>query len=201
MRTVNPACQAEREKRGTLSERDLVWIEAKRRDTGERVGLGFWSGDYDESIVVPISRTAQQARLFIADQGLLRISKIRHGVGLIIRPFTVGLATDHPVIKNAMEAYDPQGAPIHVWRATLNPNTGAVIGAETVVRGFVNKAPSTRAAPGGSGSTEVEGVSRMRMATIKAELRKSHAAQELRNGDDFRLYKNSADTDTLWGMK
>ena len=70
-------------------------------------------------------------------------------------------------------------------------------------KGFVNRAPITRPAAGGTASLELEAVSAVRLLTIPAGRKKSDAAQQLRDEDDrFRRYKSVARTiDVPWGQK
>lgn len=201
MRTVNPACQIAREARGALVEIPLVWIEARRRDTGATVSLGIWGGEQDESIVVPVGSTLVP-RFFAGAGPLLGIGAVRHEAGLNIRPTSISLASEHPAIINALRAYEAQGAPVTVWKRTLDPLSRKEIGVETWFRGFINKAPITRPAPGGEGSVSVQIVSRMRLATIKSSRRKSDAAQREREGDRIRRYVAAVGKkDILWGQK
>lgn len=201
MRPVDPACQAAREARGALVEIPMVWIDARRRDTGATVGVGIWGGEDDESVVVPLG-SVSEPRFFTGAGPILQIGAVRHEAGLTIRPTVIRLATAHPAVSNAIRAFDAQGAAVTVWKRTLDPVTRKEIGVERWFKGFVNKAPMTRPVPGGEGSIEMQVVSLMRLATVKSDRRKSDAAQSRRAGDRVRRYVSVVDKqDTLWGQK
>ena len=205
MRAVDSAAQALRAERGGLAERIMVWIAARNRSTDDIEALGLWSGEDAETITVTDLWTGAVAtRLFHGAGALLGISGVQHEAGLSVRPVRLSLSALDAAVIEAVRVYDPRGARVQVWRRTLSPATGLQVGVpEPWFKGFCNKAPLPRPAPGGEAILELELVSTARLLSIPNGRRKSDAAQRSRDPDDrFRRYKAIARTiDVPWGEK
>ena len=204
MRAVDAAAQALREARGGLAERIMVWIAARNRLTGDIEALGLWSGEDAETITVTDMWTGGVAnRVFHGAGALLGVSPIQHEAGLSVRPVRLSLSSLDPAVVDAVRVYDPRGARVQIWRRTLSPATGLPVGdPEPWFKGFCNKAPIPRPAPGGEAILEMEVVSSARLLTIPNGRRKSDEAQRRRDPDDrFRRYKAVAKSiDVPWGQ-
>lgn len=204
MRPVNAAMQAVREARGLIIEIPMVWIEARHRDTNVVEGIGFWKGEDAETITVTDLFTGVAIpRVFYAG-GLLDIGAVRHEAGLTIRPVSLTLSGISPAVLIAFREYEARGARVQAWKRGYDPETRAPIGVEPWFKGFINRAPTDRPAPGGLASMSVEVVSAARMLTQVSGRKKSDAEQRKREHegtpDRIRRYKNTAGSwDVPWG--
>lgn len=196
MRDVHPGAQALRETRQPLTEIPLLWVESKDRTTSAITGIGFWAGEDDESISVPIN-DVYEPRFFRAGQ-LMSIGAVRHESGMVIRPVSIALIAGDDNITNTVRIRDIQGGRIWVWKRTIDQLSRKEIGVELWFRGYVNRAPITMS---GEYTVELQIVSDLRRATIKSSARKSDAAQKRRNGDRFRRYKAVAARSVPWGQE
>lgn len=205
MRAVDAAAQAVRAARAGLSERILMWIEARDRATNAVEALGVWSGEDDEAITVQdLWSGATVTRTFAGAGALLAVAGIRHQAGLAVRPATVSLSALDPSVAAAVRLYDARGGRVQIWKRTYAPETGLPAGhPERLFKGFVNGAPIPRPVPGGEAVLEMELVSSARLLTIPAPRLKSDAAQQLRDPEDrFRRYKAAMGTaDIPWGQR
>jgi hypothetical protein len=92
-----------------------------------------------------------------------------------------------------------------MWRRCYDMN-GRAVAVEQWDFGYINGAPSERPSlAGGDGpatwTIEVEIVSETRLLSRPSELRKSHEAQQRRQGDMIRRYKARAKWPVPWGIK
>ncbi|TPE47223.1 hypothetical protein [Amaricoccus solimangrovi] len=203
MRAVNARAQGQRERRGALVEAQMIWIEARDRESGDIHGLGIWQGETTEQIrVTDMFSGATETRTFF-NLGLISISSIRYETGLDIRPVSVTLSALSEPVQAAFRLYDARGARAQIWRRSYDPDSRLPIGdPEPRFKGFVNTAPIERPAAGGEATIEVQLVSTARMLTFTSERKKSDEAQRRREDDRFRRYKGTARAwDVPWGTK
>ncbi|MER2507812.1 MAG: hypothetical protein ABTQ27_03535, partial [Amaricoccus sp.] len=167
MREVDAAVQALRVSRAPMGTRQLVWIEARNRATGAVEGLGLWTGEEDEEITVQDRWTgATVTRLFRGAGGLLGVEGIEQRAGFAVRPVTLRLSVIDPTVIAAVRLYDPRNARTQIWRRTYAGETGLAVGhPEARFKGFVDKAPIPRPAPGGEAVIEARLVSAARLLT------------------------------------
>ena len=158
MRAVNSAAQDLRAERGGLAERWMVWIAARHRDTLGLEALGLWSGEDAETITVTDLWTGASAtRVFQGAGSLLGVVGLQHQAGLTVRPVRLGLSAIDETVIAAVRLYDARGARLQIWKRTLSTDTGLQVGQpEPMFKGFVNRAPITRPAAGGTASLELE---------------------------------------------
>jgi hypothetical protein len=202
MRPTPAAVAAEWQRRGLLVEQTLIWLEARDRETGAAVGVGFSDAAADATItVVDLFSGVSQARVFHGAGALLAISPIRYEAGLTVRPVTVSLSPIEPTVEAAFRGYDPRGGRAQIWRRTWQGETGVEAGITPVFKGYVDSAPITRPAPGGQAEIAVEIVSVARMLTIASGAKRSDAEQTRRAGDRFyRHMAAAAGTVVEWGV-
>ena len=201
---IDPAAQAEREKRSGLIEQALVWITARNRASGAEESLGLIASDDDESVAVTDLFTGEtRLRFFRGAGGLLSVGPVRWEAGLNIRPAPITLAVNAPAVMAALRQYDARGGKVQVWRRTLSTETRRQIGApERWIKGFVNRAPMPRAVPGGSAEMVMEVVSSKRLLTVHGSGTKSDESQKRRLGDRLFRYRAGIGTrDVPWGQK
>lgn len=190
------------ERRQTIIAVPMLWIEAKRRDNGRVQGIGLWRGEGSQKIVVTDLFTGLAAARDFHAGGLLEIGPVRFEQGLNVRPIPVRLSAISDAVLIAFREYDARGAKVQAWRRFYDPETRLPVAAPVRwFKGYVNKAPSERPAPGGEAAMSVEVVSTARHLTNASGLKKSHAAQQRREGDMIRQYKGTArEWPVLWGQ-
>jgi hypothetical protein len=199
-RAMSAAVLSVMEERRHIIDVPMVYIEGRDRVSGDPAGIGLWRGEFTESIIVPDLFTGIDRRRTFYSGGLLEIGPVRFEAGLSIRPTTIRLSSINDAVLQAIRGYDARGATVQVWKRAYDPDTRQPINVRRWFKGFVNSAPSERPAPGGEASIEIEVVSQARMLTITSGLKKSHAAQQRREGDQFRKYKATAgDWSVPWG--
>lgn len=205
LRPVSPPAQALREARRGLIIYDMVWIDARNRQTGAIEGVGFWTGGPSTHIAVTDMWTQQPAaRLFLGFGGLMSVSGIRHKAGTTIRPARIALSAINEDVLSAIMAYQLRGAQVQVWLSYHDPETGLRVGSpEPQFKGYVNEAPVRRPASGDQALVDMTIVSTARNLTITSRAKKSQAALEERNpGDKFRIYKAHQRTvEVPWGER
>ena len=202
MRRVDPAAQAIREKRGAIKEVPMVWIGATDRDTGEPRGIGLWRGEDTEVITVTDMWTHVASPRTFYNAGLSTIGSVSHEQGLNIRPVSIKLSAISDAALAAIRQYEARGVPVQGFKRCYDPDTYQPVAVEPWFKGYLNKAPSVRPAPGGEPTLTLEVVSTALLLTISSAATKSDVAQRRRNGDRIRRYKNVAGTwDVPWGSR
>ena len=196
MRALDPNTTALLSARSGLISRRLVWIEARRRDTGAVEALGLWNGDYELSIALD-----GEARTYRDVGALLDADPITAGSGLEVRVLRLSLSGIPSEIEDLVKAYDTRFAPVTIHRAVIDPASQALAGnPHRAFRGMINSLEFTTPEPGGAQTCTLELVSETRALTRKLALKKSDESQTLRGGDRLRRYGNiSGAVPVYWG--
>lgn len=174
----------------------LVWVNARERDTGNPVAVGFWSGDDHQVFTI-----RGQARTYFGAGALLNVDPIRQGVGLQVQRQTVTLVTT-PEVDQAISGYDPSLQPAEIHRAIYDPATMTLTAEpEEAFTGTVDAAPIEEGPIGGTDSITLEIASKTRQLTRTHPIMKSDAALRRRAPlDGFRKYvSESAQWQVPWG--
>jgi hypothetical protein len=199
MRSYSTATLAALQARTAISARSLIWITAKDRTTGAAESIGFWNGDDNQTFTIDGAD-----RIFYAAGAMIGIDPIIMGVGAVVQMQRVTLSAIAPEVEQAIRGYDTRLAPIVVYRALFETDTGNLIDAPHVVfRGSVDSVPLKRSGIGAAftGEMTIAGASRAltrTLATMKsdADLRRRNAA------DAFRQYAAVAGAvPYYWGQK
>jgi hypothetical protein len=207
MRELPAAVLEVLERRQSVIAVPMVYIEARRRrddgTLGQIEGVGLWRGETDEDIIARDLFTGHEMRRAFFASSLLDIAGVQFEAGLSVRPIKVRLSSISEPVLAAIRQYDARGAQVQGWRRYYDPDTRKPLGKPVpLFKGYANRAPSERPAPGGEASLELEVVTTARTLTITSGLKKSHAAQQRRDGDMLNRYKGTVGTWSIpWGVK
>ncbi|WP_375553402.1 hypothetical protein [Roseovarius mucosus] len=156
-----------------IISRHLVWVQARRRDTGLVEAAGFWNG-----LDVRQFTVGEEARNYAAAGSLLGVDPIRGEVGLNVQMHTIRFSSIPSETVNLINIYDLRGAPIEVHRVLFDPVKAVQVGHPVrVIKGWVEEMPLPRAAEGQSVDIEMTIASAARALTRTLALKKSDAAQ------------------------
>jgi hypothetical protein len=183
--------------------RDLVWITAKNRSTGDPASYGFWNDVGTVSINVVDGRTgAINARSFYGLHASLTVGRIPLVSDITVRELEITLPHLDSIVNEMVRTHDVRGAPIQVYRLFLDPDTRAAIStAKARWVGYVDTAPIETPSEGQEGSVRIVCVSVTRELTRRNHDVRSHESQLRRNNLDF-FYKDTAavgEWEVFWG--
>ena len=188
--------------RQPLIVRDLLWIEAKNRSTGETETIGFWSAPYNATIPVVSGKTrATVSRDYYSGYGLVSISPIPLTSDLTIQQTRITLNHVSDEVEQAIRGYEPRNAWVEIHRALLSMETREILSPpEPHFVGRIDKSIINTPAVGSEGTIELTCSSDLRELTRTNPAMKSHEQQRLRDGDKFRQYNSTAgDWQIFWG--
>ena len=181
--------------RSDLYIRNLVWIEARDRNTAAPNSRGFWDGDEDVSFLVD-----GQTRLFHGGGALLNVPTLKARTGLVVQTQKVTLSAIAPEVRDMVHGLDIRLAKVRLYWVQFDPVKGNVIDIHRVFKGTIDSAPERIGAAGQESTVELSLVSSARLFTRKAHILKSNASQTKRSGDAlFRHAEHSGKTKIYWG--
>lgn len=174
----------------------LVWVEPRDTSTGNRVAVGFWTGE--ESASFTINGTV---RTYVGGGALQSIDPIVMQIGLVVRMQRFTLSPLFDEVAQLLRGYDAWRAPVQIHRAMFNPLTNALIAEpRRIWKGMIDSAPIQTPAIGGESSVEVALTSAAETLTHGLTLTRSDAIQSQRGGDRFYRYKDVSGLVTVsWG--
>ncbi len=186
--------------RSGMRARLLVWIGAKRRDTGVLEPAGFWNGDDVQSFVI-----GEEERSYFAAGALLGMDDITFEIGLQVRRLSIWLATAKAEVINAAMGYDLRLAPIEVHRVFTDPLSHLPLAApRRIWKGTVDGAPRVTPAKGMTGGKiSITAASAAMALTRGLPTRYSDEAMRQRGDDDrlFRYADVSGKVPVYWGER
>jgi len=195
VRDLAPAVAARRAARAATHAETLVWVSAKNRVTGAVETMGLWTGDDH----LPFTIRGQE-RVYYGAGNVLQVPPIQAVIGREVRTIQVSLAATSPEVELLVRGYDPRFSPCEIHRAEYDEDGELLAEPERVFKGWVNGAPISTPAVGGSGSISLELVSNARMLTRYGAATKSDQVQRRRQGDRFRRYATLPSASTVyWG--
>lgn len=180
---------------GTLSARWLIWIKAKNRQTGSVEAAGISTLDDDMTLAIDGAN-----RKYAGAGPIIGIPEITYEAGTVIQNQRLTLSIIDPTTINLIRAYDSSFAPVEMRICFFNTDKGTVIGVPIAYQGTVD---SIHIKEGEQASCEIVVASLNRNGTRTLSLKKSDAAQKLRNpNDNGRRYASVAGTvEVAWGME
>lgn len=188
---------------GRFARRNLIWITAKDRSTGDPHSAGFWNGE--ETVGIPVidaDTGSSVTRTFKATGGLISLGPVVLTADLTIRTAEARLSPLNSDANQYLRGYDLRLAPIQWYRAIFDLETWELV-AEGFARfvGFVEKAPITTPAAGGDAEAVLSCVSHTAELTRANPDVRSHQSQQRRGGDGFYRYVDTmADRTVWWGQ-
>lgn len=179
--------------------RQLLWVSAKNRATGEYENIGFWSGEDHETFVVE-----GETRVYYGSGQFINFGELTLESTLNIRKLSATVAPISPEMEVVLRQYDPKMAPTQVHLAFYSPTTNVLIAPPfRVHKGWIDKFPVTTPAVGGEGSGKIDLMGHTRIMTRTLPTKRSDSSQRKRNaGDTF--YANvgmTGQVSTPWGSK
>ena len=203
MRDLDPAVLDAIVRREVMA-RDLLWITVRDFDDGTVHDFGFSTFVRNLEIPVVDGRTgATVARVFTGVSGAFKVGSIALTADITVRTVDVDLPAIDATVAEMLRAYDVRNAPVQIYRAYLNPDTRSLLAAAKArFVGFVNKAPITTPAAGGTGSARLSCVSTTRELTRASTDVCSHESQLARSGGADDFYIDTAvvgDWELFWG--
>lgn len=176
----------------------LVWIRAKRRDTGAIEPAGFWNGDDVQNFTI-----GGIERSYLAAGALLGMDDITFEIGLSVRRLSIWLATAKAEVVNAAQGYDLRLAPIEVHRVMTDPVSHlAIAPPRRIWKGLVDGAARVTPAKGMMGGRITIIAASAAMALTRGlPHRYSDEAMRKRGADDrlFRYADVSGKVPVYWG--
>lgn len=186
-----------------LVPRDFIWIEARRRDTGDAVTWGAWSdlGAVDAQVIDPVTGDVV-TRTFEGAGALVEVGAVTQTAGLEVQVVTLTLNDLADGAERLVREYDARRARLELFRGFLDP-VSLLLPAPAVPRfvGFVDEAPIVTPESGGTGSITLTCAGHPQELTRKGTATRSDADQRRRApGDAFYQHAASVGTwDIKWG--
>lgn len=187
MRLRSAALQ-ERLSAHALVPRDFLWVEPRNRDTGARVGLGFWSGL--GVISAPVEDPASGAtvtRTYDGAGNLVDLSPIPLAIGTAVQTVTISMSQIAPGAEMAIRGYDLRRARVEIHRGYLDPLSMLLPErAEILFVGFVDDAEIVTPTEGGEGGITLTAAHATQELLRSNAAKRSDADQRRRqSGDGF----------------
>jgi hypothetical protein len=182
---------------GTVA-RQLVWIEARDRNTGATETIGLWSGEEKRQFVID-----GEPRTYHGAGTLLKPDPVAASAGLAVRMYQVKLAAIAPEVEDLVLGYETRFAPVTVHRAFYDPATRALVGApHRVFKGLINSITFPREKRGAAPACLLDLASETRALTRALGATKSDESQQARGGDRIRRFSDiSGAVSVYWGEK
>jgi hypothetical protein len=171
--------------------RDLVWITAKDRSTGDPVSRGFWNEVRTQDITVRDGRTgALVSRTFVGIGRALAIGAIPLTADISVRDVEIALPHLDATVALLVRGYDVRNAALQVYRGYFDPATRTLVAPpKPRFVGAVDGAPIATPKAGEEGAVTLRCVSTTRELTRTNPEVRSHASQQARTAgaDDFYI--------------
>lgn len=184
--------------------RDLLWITAKNRSTGNPVDYGFWNdlGTLTQNVID--GRTGSTvSRQFYGVAFALNVGRIPLVADITVRDIEIEIPYLDATVADMVRTNDVRSAPMQLYRLYLDPDTRvALASARARFVGYVDTLPIETPAEGSEGSIKLVCVSTTRELTRKNFDVRSHESQQARSGGDDDFYKYTAvinERDLFWG--
>lgn len=199
MRYISPQNQTLLES-GSIVARDFIWFVVRRRDTGEPVSEGIWSGLGNvEAIVREPDLMIVQTRAFTGTGTLVQVDDVPMTANLQVQTMTIDVSQVNGDIERIVRDYDCQQGRVEVYRGLFDPSTNQQLdAAECRFVGFIDEIDIETPAENEAGSVKFNCVSHTQEVTRANAETRSTAYQHLRQvGDDF--FKD-AETASQWEL-
>lgn len=183
MRDLNIAILTQIAKRAGLKVRNLLWIQAKNRVTGEIETIGIWNGDDVRSFVIN-----GDARTYIGAGQFIVFDDFKQEQGLNIHRLVAHSNSITPEMELVIRGYDTRLARVEVHLAFYDPETDNMLDVPfRYFKGWIDTLPVKTGAKGGSGSATLNMVGHSRVLTRLNPAKRSHENQKQRLSSDTFL--------------
>lgn len=189
MRSLPAAIAAHIAARLPTIARQLLWVEARNRETGLTESLGLWTGEYTADFVIGVD-----TRTYFGAGAVLDIPEITTQAGLEVRTHTLRLSPLAPEVQQLFRGYDGRLAPVEIHRVLFSPEAPNTAIADPVrmFRGWIDGVTFSEGTENAESTVEVTLASHSRGLTIPLQLRRSDQSYRLRGGDRIGRYADVA---------
>lgn len=182
-----------------IKVRQLLWITARNRGSGNPESIGIWTGEDVQNFTIGgVARTYYGGGSFISAGDMLS------EVGLNVRRLSVSMSPITPEIEQVLRGYDAKMAPVELHLAFFSTETNNLVAPPyRIFKGWIDRFPITTPALNGQGEARLDLVSSARILTNGLALKRSNDSQNRRQSGDafFRDVSISGQIQTPWGSK
>ncbi|UDF29394.1 UNVERIFIED_ORG: hypothetical protein LHK14_18050 [Roseateles sp. XES5] len=185
-------------------ERKLVWLVARRRDTGAEVTRGLWNGEDDITFSIRSGFTGLNEDRTYYGASIKDVGEIVSGIDLNVPSVDVTLPIMNDVTEQLLREYNARLASVEIHTLYLAPNTGMPVGTLLDFVGEVDKAPIKTPEAGGEGSIVIKVVSDIMSMLTRINGRKSSHEDQAKYGDGDQINKYASTVARWpipWGQK
>ena len=179
--------------------RQLLWVEAKNRTTGELETIGFWSGEDHQDFVID-----GETRTYYGGGQFIQFGEVTLDSTLNVRKLTASVFPISPEIEVVLREYEPKMAPVETHVLFLYPETNnQVCPPVKMHKGWIDRFPIKTPPIGEEGSGALEMVNHTRMLTRRLPHKRSDDTQRKRSGSDsfYADVGMTGQVTTPWGSK
>ncbi|GGF24288.1 hypothetical protein GCM10011321_14570 [Youhaiella tibetensis] len=190
---------------GALVLRDFLTVQGKTLGGGAAT-FAYWTGEDNIAVnVVPAGGETPQSRNFVGGGTLLSVPDVIDAIGLEARGVTFGLDQTSTVVGSPMDMVfgnNVRVARVELHRGVFDPATWNLVAAPHLLfAGRVDGAELNDAEAGGEGSLSLTAQASAIDLTKTNPAMESDEQQQLRSGDRFRRYGDTAgQVETWWGQ-
>lgn len=184
---------------GAHARRPMVTIRGKDSG-GSPKTFGFWAGlgNITRTVTSAIDGSSE-SRSYIGDGALVSIDSVIYSLGLEVRDIQCVLSQVHASVQDMLRGNDIRHAQVELHVGVLDSATGAFVANPLPYwLGYVDGAPLETPADGNEGSLTLKMVSAAVDLTRTNTAKKSDAQQQLRSGDRFRRFSDTAGKFLIW---
>lgn len=199
MRTLPAELTAHLNAVSGVKMRQLLWVEAKNRTTGEPETIGFWSGEDHQVFVID-----GETRTYYGSMQFISFGEVMLDSTLNIRKLTAKVSAISPEIEVVLREYEPKMAPVETHVAFFYPDTNNLICPPLKMhKGWIDRFPIKTPPVGEDGEGSLEMVNHTRMLTRRLPHKRSDDTQRRRSGTDsfFADVGMTGQVTTPWGSK
>lgn len=179
--------------------RQLLWVIAKNRTTGDPEPHGLWSGEDHQVFTVD-----GEPRTYYGFGQFMQWGQLQVESTLNIRKLQATVSAITPEVEQVLRGFDPKFAPVQVHLAFLDPETNNLVGNPyRIFKGWIDKFPVRRPANGSDAEGTIDMVGHTRILTRQLALKRSQETQRQRDPTDSFLDDVSitGQIQTPWGSK
>lgn len=179
--------------------RQLLWIVARNRTTGERESIGLWTGEDNQVFTID-----GEPRTYYGCGQFVNFGDMVLDATLNIRRLQVTMTPISPEIEQVFRGYDAKMARVEAHLVFYNTETNNNVAPPLRFhKGWIDKFVVTTPPVGGSGEANINMVSNARVLTNRLAIKRSNDSQRLRQANDefFRDVAFSGQVQTPWGSK
>lgn len=180
-----------------VKARQLLWIVARNRTTGNPESIGLWTGEDNQVFTIDgTPRTYYGCGQFIS------FGKVAIESNLNVQRLVIGMTPISPEMEQVFRGYDAKMAECEAHEVFYSTETNNLIAPpDRFYKGWIDKLIVTRPQVGGSGEARLDIVSSARILTNRLAIKRSNDSQIKRqSGDTFFLDVNfSGQVQTPWG--